>query len=807
MKKLLRRAIALLLIFVLAISAYVYIGSQGKKTPERVFSGLEEVTMPGIWIHALGRQMNRMYPYVTTPGINITYDTLTVLPSDRKLKLHIDPTDLSIKQISYEIRSQDLSDLVEKTELPLDAMQDLDHTLILPIQNLLKANQEYRLDLSITYSNEKTAHYYSKIMLGNQALATAMVDLASSFSEKNFDYNTARENTTYLESDSTGDNSSLANVNLKSSYDMLTYNRLQLALVGEKDIRLTGFDGKMGEITLSFTVKRDLEDGKAEYYEIFESFTLRQGPERLYMMDYSRTMSELFTGMTDPRHSNKIVLGINAEKNISATSSKSLQFEAFVSNRDLFLVDSKASKLKKVFSFRSEDDLGLPRKKYDVKILRVEDNGDIEFMIYGHIVRGQHEGELGISLNRFDYAQNAIIERSFIPISTGFEEIRQGVNELAHLGENHIFYVKIADSVYGFDIHTNDYILVASDIKDYQMGVSELGKGLAWQGATDENGSEVLYYLDLESGEKKQINAPIHELLRIEGFVGEDMIVSVVERNGVWMNNGKAMPTPTKSIRIIDSALNIVKEYEKPSHYLNHIYVVEDRVHMDLLTKSEEGAFATVGKDTIVSTTTKSNENRDVLSTLNSDEKKKMYYLQGVSMQNVDDMEAWNRISYEQSATINVQVVQKQSKYMAIGQGDLKGGFDQLYRAIDVAYNNMGSVRQNGKLIYLRADTSSARNLKISDYDIAGMLAARERDELLVLRGITLRQALYYVSNYMPVLTYSDAGTPIVIYAYDRTHITVYDTGSGESVRLDIQDAISMFDKSYNDFSTFFTFP
>lgn len=811
MKKIIYRALALLMIFIAAISAYWYFGQNGKKTQERVFSGIEERKLPGVWIHSLDRRMNYMHPYTTAPGINVTFDTLTILPKDRKLNLTVEKTGPEIRSISYEVRTADLAELIERTEIT-DYSEESDSTsLVLPLQNLLKEGQEYRLDLSIAFGNDRVAHYYSKIMFGNEELAKAMVDLATSFSEKNFDYESARENTTFLESNSTGDNSSLAKVNLKSSYDMLTYNRLRLEQVGEKDVRLTGFDGHMGEISIRSTVRRALSDTRYELYDIFESFTLRQGPERLYMMDYTRTMHEWFLGNPDSVTGDRILLGISDAEATSSKSSQSLRFEAFVSNRDLFLLDTKEANIKKIFSFRSDSNPGMASNnyKYDVKILRVNDGGDVEFMIFGHMQSGEHEGELGIAVHHFDFAENAVVERSFIPVSSTYEEIKQGVDTLAHLGENQILYLKIANSVYGFDIHTNDYVLVAGDLKDDRMGVSHLGTGFAWQGSNEAQGSEVIYYMNLETGEKKQIGAAVNELLRVEGFVAADMIVSAVDRNGVWMNNNKTMPPPAKLIRIIDSGLNVIKEYERSPYYLNHIYIEEDRVHMDLLSKSKENTFVTDGKDTIVSTVEEKAENYDSIDYYATDEKTRVYYVQvHNSLEKViDGIEVTNRISYEQSAIINVPVSQSSGKYIAIGQGKLLGGFDDIQTAISRAYEKMGSVFQDGRLLYLRADTSSARNLKLSDIDIQKILEDRENDKLLDLRGITLKQALYYVSNYMPVLAYSDAGTPLIIYGYDRTQVTVYDTSSNQSVRLAMEDAVRMFEKSYNDFSTSFTFP
>lgn len=65
-----------------------------------------------------------------------------------------------------------------------------------------------------------------------------MVDLAVSFSEKTFDYDSARELTTYLETDPNADNSSLGHVTLKSDFSQLTWKGLSMERVSEPEIHL-----------------------------------------------------------------------------------------------------------------------------------------------------------------------------------------------------------------------------------------------------------------------------------------------------------------------------------------------------------------------------------------------------------------------------------------------------------------------------------------------------------------------------------------------------------------------------------------
>lgn len=67
---------------------------------------------------------------------------------------------------------------------------------------------------------------------------------------------------------------------------------------GEAYTKLKELSGNLAnvEITTHVTAK----DGeKTETYEVTENFTMKWASQRIYMMDYERTMTELFTGDSD----------------------------------------------------------------------------------------------------------------------------------------------------------------------------------------------------------------------------------------------------------------------------------------------------------------------------------------------------------------------------------------------------------------------------------------------------------------------------------------------------------------------------
>ena len=108
---------------------------------------------------------------------------------------------------------------------------------VLPIQNLLARNETYLLSLTVS-TGEKELHYYTRIMWPDNTYASDMVRLAQEFTRKSLDYNQARDLVSYLETNDTEDNSSLGHVTIRATSSHLTWDGLDVEMVGEPQVTL-----------------------------------------------------------------------------------------------------------------------------------------------------------------------------------------------------------------------------------------------------------------------------------------------------------------------------------------------------------------------------------------------------------------------------------------------------------------------------------------------------------------------------------------------------------------------------------------
>jgi hypothetical protein len=71
------------------------------------------------------------------------------------------------------------------------------------------------------------------------------------------------------------------------------------------------------------------------------------------------------------------------------------------------------------------------------------------------------------------------------------------------------------------------------------------------------------------------------------------------------------------------------------------------------------------------------------------------------------------------------------------------------------------------------------------------------------LTGITLDDALYYVSEGRPVIAMTDIGAAVIIYGYDAFNIMVLDPASSKVDKIGIQDSAQMFEDAGNVFISY----
>lgn len=823
MGKTIKKAVILSVIFLAALAAY-FIWSSTKRDNGAVYTSIEDANLPVVYMNLFGKQMNCLYGFVEDKRSSAGRGDLTVLPQDRRLSVTFQDVDSKVRGIQYEIRSMDGERLVERTVLEEWTQEETQVNASLPIQNLLTSDEEYMMTLAISTEEHPAVYYYTRIVWSENHHMEEMLNLATDFSDKTLDYNAARDLTTYLETDPNMDNSSLGRVSLKNNFAQLTWRGLQMKRESEVSIHLKELQGIMATIELDYVVSSTDEEGNQEYYDITESFTLKWNARRIYMMNYDRRMNQIFSGDGNLYSDKRIMLGVSDSDELQAMSDPTDQYKAFVANRALWCYDADKGSSTKVFAFRkSEDDLRTNFNSYGIKILSVSELGNIDFLVYGYMNRGNHEGTTGVALYRYESEDNTLTERLYLPSSEDYWSLRQDINRLSYLSSNQTLYLLMDHAVYGVELSGKEYMVVADGLTEESFAVSADGSRIAWQDGSDIYGSEKLNVMDLINGKKDVIQFQEETVIRLVGFVGSDLVYGLANPGERLVTDGRVTGLPLYALEIVGNTMEKETRYEKQGLYLSNVEIRDSRVHMTKMRKSESG-YEAVDEDTLVCNQeviedplagigyiADSTSGRMYFVQLNSQEEKSRSIRVHVPKKAV--AEENNVITLTANHPIDIR------RYYAYGGGRMKGSYVDFAQAVRAAYDDMGIVTdQNGSIYWVRANRSDVKTIK----DIQSRIITIERylDELagenetssdgtrlIDARGCTLNQVLYFVHRGYPVVAYLGNGGYGLIYGYDQYNISCLwypGTEYESSEKMGLNDASAFFVvNGGNDFVAF----
>ncbi len=823
MKSKIKRILILLVLFILAVAGYFAWSWMKQREDGAIYTSIEDADLPSVYVNILGRRMNELDGFVEDNQKVAGRGDLTLLPTDLKLPVTIDKLDSQITGMQYEIRSLDGERLVERTTLDTWEQSGEEASVTLPIQNLLTEGTEYRLTIAIATEKHPAVYFYTRVMWQSDSSVQEMIDLAESFSEKTLDYDAAKELTTYLETDPEADNSSLGHVTLKSDFNHLTWNGLNIKRLSDPEIHLREIQGSIATVDLKYVVSEMKNDDAVAYYDVIESFTMKLGKQRIYMMNYDRRMDQIFTGDGSLYSGEKIQLGVSDAEDLQSMQDETGSYRAFVANRALWVYDIGKKESTKVFAFRkNESDTRVNYDTYGIKILNVGENGEVDFVVYGYMSRGNHEGTTGTALYRYETANNSLTERLYLPASTDYGNLRQDINKLCYLSSGQTLYVLMNHAVYSVDLTGKEYMVVADGLTEENFAVSTDNSRIAWQDGTDIYRSTKLNVMNLDTGNKNEISFADETVIRLIGFVGTDLVYGLAHPNKLLTTDGRVTGLPMYAVEIAGNDMEIETRYEKQGVSLTEVTIQDSRVHLTRM-RQVGSAYQAMDDDTLVCNEEVSKDPLDGITTLNDSTKGRLYYVKldtGKTARNTRVHVPKQVVAEEDDVMIFKNNTELSERiYSAYSEGRLKGSYADFSSAVKAAYDGMGLVTdENDRVLWVRANRSDAKTIRdvlnmtgtVNKYlsEIAeGKTVSSDGTELIDARNLNLNQILYFVYAGMPVVAYLGDGSYGLIYGYDTYNISCLwypGTEFAYTDKMGLNDAASFFENNGgNDFICF----
>ena len=548
MKKVLAKILILFFIFAAGVTATALL-LNSQSTDDR--SDLNEATLPEVMIDMNGTLVNRMYGYAQPMQADFTRDSVTPLDTSKTLSFVINPYDAEVSSFSYEIRTSDGSKVLENKKIKnLETDEQYLRTQV-EISSDLRMNQEYSMQISLE-TGGKTAYYYTRIVSRSQTNVSEYASFVEYFAQASMDKEAADALATYLEPDNNGAATNYSGITLNSTLSEISWGTLKPELYREGVPVINDINETTASITLEYQISSQNDQGQLEIYDVKEFYRMRYD-SRVFLLDFQRSANQVFDPELPMFENDGLILGIR-DKNVEYMTNDDASIVVFVQQGDLWSYSPGDGKVTQVFSFRKTEngDFRDSRVQHDIKIIRVSEEGDIDFVVYGYMNRGTHEGYQGIGAYHYNHDKNAIEEKVFIPISESYEFLKRDLGKLSYVNSSNELFLLFAQNLYKVNIEENSYEILEEGIKNSNFVASDNNNYAAWLVSADGDDKGSIKEIDFDTGEMRVITPEKGQRLRALGFMNEDLIYGILNKADILTDVNGHKTEGISTLRIED---------------------------------------------------------------------------------------------------------------------------------------------------------------------------------------------------------------------------------------------------------------
>ena len=835
MKKVIAKVIACIAVFIITLFVSGSIYNKGNK---EMTASMAQASLPLVHISTNGISYNYLHGLKQEMDGSFFRDTITPLGDGRTLSFVIDKYDNKIGRISFEVRSIDGTRLVESTRVN-DYKEDADTIrATVTIKDLIEPGTEYNWILMLEVGDE-TIRYYTRIIDGNQYYTYEKLHFVMDFHDRTFDKERSDELATYLESNSKGDNTTLSYVNIHNSLKQVTWADLKAAQVDEPQVSISEIEPQTASIRMNYRVRTT--EGKKKYeYNIVEFFRIRYTTDRTYLLDYERTMNQIFDPEADVYGGNKIMLGIR-KSDVQMMESDGGSNLAFVNENQLFCYHAADRKIASLFSFYDGNDIRSNYDNHAIKILSVNETGNVRFIVYGYMNRGRHEGNIGVQVCEYNGMLNTVEELVFIPYNKSYATLKTDMEQLSYINRNGIFYMYLDGSILAINLMEQSCDEIAGNLQQRSFQVSDSDKMLVWQNSADAYDCTKLILMNLNTGETQEIKTGSGSRMLPLGFINEDLIYGVAQYDDIRTDFTGAVTFPMYIVYIQDEKGEILKTYRQEGIYVTDASISDNLITLSRVVKESDGSYSATTDDQIVNNLVEESgyNSSEVVATQNYEKIVQLVLKNTMETKKLKKTKPL-QVMFEGSRVIEVTIENPVSRYYVYGKYDIEGTFTNAADAINLAYEISGTVvNHKGDYVWKR----TARSTRNQIMAITGKASSEESSSLAVcletilgfvgsvknvqpmldngktirqileenlndttvldLRGVSLDAVLYYVNQDIPVLATLEDGSAMLVIGFNELNVVVMNPENGTIYKIGMNDAAELFQQNGNEFVTY----
>ncbi len=830
MLKHLYKIMGLIIIFILSLW---FFGRNMDVINSHIYEETVEITgetFPVISLTSQEMVMNRLYGYSSNIAANAIRESVTVINDTGRIGVNINKHNTDINKLSYELRSVVSNELLDSGEVSAFDKTEEGLQCVIKPDYTFETSTEYSLKIILITDVSKKINYYTRLKYYPETCyLKEKLDFVMDFHNKTM--NKDESIAAYIEPDSSADNSTLAYVDINSSFANIVWGELRPSEITDIIPTVKEINIETAAIQLVYYAMADTDSGQCSYY-VKEYYRIRYSGERIYLLWFERTVETDLDINNASLNKSQLNMGITADTDMQIISNDAVSRVAFVKNGDVYLYDLTDNVLNKAYSGYINDEEYEYRLygQHNARIISMDEEGNMTFAVYGYVSHGAYEGKVAIILYRYRVSDSEIEELLYIPFENSYQVLKEDFEEYCYVNGKDVFYFVVDDKIYSYDIVAEKLTCIAESIEDGNFTIVPETNMFIWK----EN--SVLNILNLETENKAVVDAGEGEYVNLIGVIGEHIVYGTGKNKDIRIAADGTKTCNMYRLDIADQSGNIIKTYSKKKIYISGAYVRDNVIYMDRV-KKQNGRFVPVGNDNIINrlSTVKASVVLVPRVTQRTMTEWYMSFPSGFEMTEVPEENIINKYIITKENTLYLEENNEKLKYYVYAKGEIKASYLSPAQAVIYADEQQGvvvnsrnrtvwerggrfnsaqasgidNVKSSGKVnsidaciymmlrsFYINAELSDIAKKDASIYDIL----AEYVKEPVNLKGCTLDEILYFISMGSPVIAMKDSSHAVLITAYDQNTVTIYDPDNGQSQTMYHNIANDMFAAAGNVF-------
>ncbi len=809
--------------------------------------GIAKATLPVVSFVQDGEVFNEVHGYVTPRNTGNFRADITPVLANKTIEVSVDPYGQQVSHMSFEVRDLTGNRLIQSGDVKNLHVLDGGITRAeITLENLYQPDNEYLLVVLLNTRQVESARYYSRIVYTDEDYPVKdVLGFITAFHRETFSKNNRSAIEQHLDTDTnTTQTASYADVNIHSDYEAVTWGGIDPVETQEPVWTFTDLQKNTYSVVGTYQVAVEGTQ-KTTVYRCEDRYTVRVNDEGEYSLrDFERKTRQVFDPSTAIYQRNQVLLGVTSD-HLESMASEDRKSVAFVNDGALYAYKTSDRVAAYVFGFAETEDRDL-RDLYpqsDIHLLRVGNEGDVDFLVVGYMNRGEYEGQVGIAEYTYDCEHHTIRRNAFVAFDGSAAHLRKQLSTGVYMNEQNNAYFTVNGTLYEIDTEASRTRVVTAGLESAAAASSDNGRLVAYQETSNgvETGNLVL--LDLTDRSQRIIQAEVGSKLTPLGFFGEDLIYGITQDEDRVINGAGQEFQPMSHVKIVGMTLEELEDYHKDGYYISSCDIAEDQITLHRVQKAEDesGAlyYQTTSDDQIVSGVANDNAGELLQQTDPSYGRIMAIRIDNITGNNI----RYIRPQLSEAPANQIDAAPSQIvRYNVYGPYGLDSYSDTASIAVTDAAALRGAVTDNSGLYVWKNDKRSLAEVEdisrnenvqttgntvaeclqmIYDYEgnaqsldavVGSSMTAQEGiasfvrgSTVMDLSGCEFDQMLYYVSEYHPVMGMTDNQTAALIVGYSDYNVILYDPINGGRRVLNRRTAREIFESCGNRFIAYVT--